>query len=89
MPISLKAYTLPKYQKWPHTVLPELKFYDTGWYCGSVSAPKGAGVYKAILLPSLKIIERPMCYKPNVYNSPSPWYIIMYLYTLKNSQHTD
>ena len=56
MPVSLKAYTLPKYQKWPHTVLPKLKFYDTGWYCGSVTAPKGTGVYKAILLPSLKII---------------------------------
>ena len=29
-----------------------------------------------------------MCYKPSVYNSLSPWYIIIYLYTLKNSQRT-
>ena len=56
MPVSLKAYTLPKYQKWPHTVLSQLKFYNIGWYYGSVTAPKGAGVYKAILLLSLKII---------------------------------
>lgn len=30
-----------------------------------------------------------MYYKPSVYDSLSPWYIIKYLYTLKNSQRTD